>query len=292
MTPSKPAPAAISRLSDIAGRYDVLLCDVWGVIHNGRESFPRACEALAAFARARGPVVLISNAPRPSADVLPQLDALGVPRTAWQAFVSSGDATRVLLAERAPGPAWAIGPARDAPLYAGLDLAFSGPEDAAFISCTGPEDDERETPDDYRARLELCARRGLTMICANPDRVVQRGDRLIYCGGALADLYAALDGPVLMAGKPHAAIYDLGVAEAEALLARAVDRRRILCIGDGIPTDVKGAADQGLDCLFIASGIHGAETLGPDGRPDPVLTAALLAREGAHAAMAMGALVW
>ena len=292
MTPSKPAPAAISRLSDIAGRYDVLLCDVWGVIHNGRESFPRACEALAAFARARGPVVLISNAPRPSADVLPQLDALGVPRTAWQAFVSSGDATRVLLAERAPGPAWAIGPARDAPLYAGLDLAFSGPEDAAFISCTGPEDDERETPDDYRARLELCARRGLTMICANPDRVVQRGDRLIYCGGALADLYAALDGPVLMAGKPHAAIYDLCVAEAEALLARAVDRRRILCIGDGIPTDVKGAADPGLDCLFIASGIHGAETLGPDGRPDPVLTAALLAREGAHAAMAMGALVW
>ena len=292
MTLSKSAPVSVSRLSEIADRYDVLLCDVWGVIHNGRESFPEACAALATFARERGPVVLISNAPRPSADVLPQLDALGVPRAAWQAFVSSGDATRVLLAERAPGPAWAIGPARDAPLYAGLGLTFSGPADAAFISCTGPEDDERETPETYRERLLLCARRGLTMICANPDRVVQRGDRLIYCGGALADLYAGLDGPVVMAGKPYAPIYDLCVAEAEGLLGRVVDRRRILCVGDGIPTDVQGAADQGLDCLFIASGIHGAETLGADGRPDPALTAALLAREGAHAPLAMGALVW
>ena len=286
------SPTPVSRLADIAGDYDVLLCDVWGVIHNGRESFPEACAALATFARERGPVVLISNAPRPSADVLPQLDALGVPRSAWQAFVSSGDATRVLLAERAPGPAWAIGPARDAPLYAGLGLDFAGPETAAFISCTGPEDDERETPEDYRARLEACARRGLTMICANPDRVVQRGDRLIYCGGALADLYAGLDGPVLMAGKPYAPIYDLCIAEAQALIGRPVDRRRILCVGDGIPTDVKGAADQGLDCLFIASGIHGAETLGADGRPDPALTAALLAREGAHAPLAMGMLTW
>jgi HAD superfamily hydrolase (TIGR01459 family) len=286
------APQTVTRLSDIADRYDVLLCDVWGVIHNGRESFPEACAALATFARERGPVVLISNAPRPSADVLPQLDALGVPRAAWQAFVSSGDATRILLAERSPGPAWAIGPERDAPLYAGLGLEFSGPEHAAFISCTGPEDDERETPEDYRERLAACAKRGLTMICANPDKVVQRGDRLIYCGGALADLYAGLDGPVLMAGKPYAPIYNLCIAEAQALLGRAVDRRRILCIGDGVPTDVRGASDQGLDCLFIASGIHGAETLGSDGRLDPALTAALLAREGAHAPLAMGMLTW
>ena len=286
------APTPVSGLADIADRYDVLLCDVWGVIHNGRESFPEACAALATFARERGPVVLISNAPRPSADVLPQLDALGVPRAAWQAFVSSGDATRVLLAERAPGPAWAIGPARDAPLYDGLDLTFSGPETAAFISCTGPYDDVVETPEDYRERFAACAARGLTMICANPDRVVQRGDHMIYCGGALADLYAGLGGPVLMAGKPYSPIYDLCVAEAERLLGRAVDHRRILCVGDGIPTDVRGAADQGLDCLFIASGIHGAETLGADGRVDPGLIAALLAREGAHAPLATGMLTW
>ncbi len=276
-------------LAEISSRYDALLCDVWGVIHNGREAFPAAAAALRRFAENRGPVVLISNAPRPSADVQPQLDALGVPRESWSAFVSSGDATRVLLAERAPGPAWAIGPERDWPLYEGLGLEFAGPEAAAFISCTGPEDDTRETPEDYRERLALCARRGLTMICANPDRVVQRGDQLIYCGGALADLYAALDGPVIMAGKPYAPIYHLALAEAERLLGRPLARDRVLCIGDGIATDIKGAADQGLDCLFIANGIHGAEAM-RGGRLDPVLTEALLAREGLHAAYAMAEL--
>ena len=173
------APRPITGLSEIADAYDVLLCDVWGVIHNGRESFPAACAALQRFAAERGPVVLISNAPRPSAHVHEQLASLGVPRAAWSAFVSSGDATRVLLAERAPGPAWAIGPDRDWPLYANLGLDFAGPDEAAFISCTGPVDDEVETPEDYRDRLLACARRGLEMICANPDRVVQRGDRLI-----------------------------------------------------------------------------------------------------------------
>jgi HAD superfamily hydrolase (TIGR01459 family) len=196
-------PQSIAGLGEIADAYDVLLCDVWGVIHNGRESFPAACAALQRYAETRGPVVLISNSPRPSVHVHEQLAMLGVPRGAWTAFVSSGDATRVLLAERAPGPAWAIGPARDWPLYEGLSLDFTDPEHAAFISCTGPVDDERETPEDYRERLAACAARGLEMICANPDKVVQRGDKLVYCGGALADLYAGLGGSVLMAGKPY-----------------------------------------------------------------------------------------
>ena len=285
------APALPHGLSEIADRYDALLCDVWGVIHNGHVAFPAACEALRAFAETRGPVVLISNAPRPSAAVAPQLDALGVPRSAWSAFVSSGDATRALLAERAPGPAWKIGPDRDAPLYEGLGLEFSEPEAAAFISCAGPNDDETETPEDYRDRLAICARRGLTMICANPDRVVQRGDRLIYCGGALAEVYAAMDGVVVMAGKPFAPIYDMAVAQAASHLGRPLQRSRILCIGDGMPTDVKGAADQGLDCLFIAAGIHGAEAM-RDGKLDPVLTGAMLAGEGLHAAYAMAELRW
>jgi HAD superfamily hydrolase (TIGR01459 family) len=282
-------PALLDGLCDISDRYDALLCDVWGVIHNGREAFPAACAALAKFARGRGPVVLISNAPRPSAHVHAQLDLLGVPREAWSAFVSSGDATRVLLAERAPGPAWKIGPERDWPLYEGLGIAFTDPEHAAFIACAGPEDDENETPEDYRERLAICARRGLVMICANPDKVVQRGDRLVYCGGALADLYAAMDGPVLMAGKPYKPIYDLALAEAERLLGRPVARERVLCVGDGLPTDVKGANDQGLDCLFIAAGIHGAEAI-RDGRLDPGLTAGLLARGGLQAAYAMAEL--
>jgi HAD superfamily hydrolase (TIGR01459 family) len=286
------APRLIDGLSEIADAYDVLLCDVWGVIHNGRESFASACAALERFIATRGPVILISNAPRPSAHVHEQLAMLGVPRSAWSAFVSSGDATRALLAERAPGPAWAIGPDRDWPLYAGLNLTFAGPEAAAFISCTGPVDDDRETPDDYRERLVLCARRGLEMICANPDRVVQRGDRLVYCGGALADLYAGLGGPVLMAGKPYAPIYDLALAEAAVLAGRPVDRARVLCIGDGVATDVRGAMDQRLDCLFIAAGIHGGTAIGPEGRLDPARAAMLLAEGDGQARFAAAELRW
>ncbi|KRA61505.1 HAD family hydrolase [Caulobacter sp. Root655] len=282
-------PAGLSALAD---RYDVLLCDVWGVIHNGVASFPEACQALVEWRAHHGPVILISNSPRPSADVVAQLDALGVPRAAWSAFVTSGDATRTLLAQRAPGPVWTVGPDRDAVLYEGLGLAFSGPEDAAFISVTGLFNDEAEGPEDYRERLATAAERGLALVCANPDRVVQRGDRLIYCGGALADLYEGLGGQVLMAGKPYAPIYDLALAEAEALKGGPVDRSRVLCIGDGVITDVKGAQDQGLACLFIAKGIHGEAALGPDGKLDPAKVEGLLAAESVGATHAMGDLVW
>lgn len=285
------APAPINGLSAVADRYDVLLSDVWGVIHNGRESFREACAALARWRAERGPVILISNAPRPSSAVHSQLDQLGVPREAWSAFVSSGDATRILLSARAPGPAWAIGPDKDAPLYEGLDLAFSGPDGAAFISCTGPYDDDVEGPDDYEARFKVALERRLPMICANPDIVVQKGDRLIYCGGALAQRYEEMGGEVVMAGKPHAPIYDLCLAEAQLILGRPLDRARVLCIGDGVATDARGANRQGLDLLFVASGIHGAETIGPDGL-DPAAVEALLAREGAHAAYAMADLAW
>lgn len=285
-------PVLLHGLSEIAENYDALLCDVWGVVHNGRERFAAACAALTRFRAERGPVILISNAPRPAADVSPQLDALSVPHEAWTTMVTSGDATRALLAERAPGPAWAIGPDRDAPLYHGLGLDFSGPEEAVFISCTGPTDDTVETPEDYRERLTFCASRGLTMICANPDRVVQRGDQLVYCGGALADLYAGLDGSVVMAGKPYAPIYEMSLTEATAHLGRPLERARALCIGDGIATDLGGAADQGLDALFIAHGIHAAEALAVDGELEPARLGALLAREGGHARFAMRSLVW
>lgn len=282
-------PAGLSALRD---RYDVLLCDVWGVIHNGRESWPQACAALARWRAEVGPVVLISNSPRPASDVIAQLDGLGVPRESWSAFVTSGDATRALLGARAPGPAWKIGPDRDWPLYEGLNLAFSEVDQAAFVSVTGPDNDAEETPEDYRERLAVAAARGLPLICANPDRVVQKGDKLIYCGGALADLYEMMGGEVLMAGKPFTPIYDLALAEGEALLGKALDRSRVLCIGDGVITDVKGAADHGLDCLFIAQGIHGVKALGADGRLDPDKVAGLLEEEGQTAAHAMADLVW
>ena len=285
------APAPINGLSAVADQYDVLLSDVWGVIHNGRESFRAACEALARWRAERGPVILISNAPRPSSAVHSQLDQLGVPREAWSAFVSSGDATRILLSARAPGPAWAIGPDKDAALYEGLDLAFSGPDGAAFISCTGPYDDDVEGPDDYEARFKVALERRLPMICANPDIVVQKGDRLIYCGGALAQRYEKMGGEVIMAGKPHAPIYDLCLAEAQLILGRPLDRARVLCIGDGVATDARGANRQDLDLLFVASGIHGAETIGPDG-VDAAAVETLLAKDGARATYAISDLAW
>jgi len=278
-------------LSALADRYDVLLCDVWGVIHNGRRSFPDACAALARWRAEVGPVVLISNSPRPAADVVPQLDHLRVPRESWSVLVTSGDATRALLAERAPGPAWTIGPPRDAPLYEGLGLEFAGPETAAFISCTGPYDDETETPEDYRDRFVAAVDRGLEMICANPDIVVQRGDTLIYCGGALAEFYAQLGGRTLMAGKPYSPIYELALDEAERLLGRALDERRVLAVGDGIPTDIRGANAQELDVLFIAGGIHGADMISAAGL-DAAAVEQALADEAVRADYAMADLTW
>ncbi len=282
----------IQGLSDLAGRYDVILSDVWGVIHNGVESFPGPCAALARWREEVGPVVLITNAPRPSSDVIPQLDGLGVPRAAWSAIVTSGDATRAVLAEYAPGPAWGIGPERHGPLYEGLGLTFAPLEEARLIALTGPDDDEVEGPEDYRERLAQAAARRLPMICANPDIVVQRGDRLIYCGGALAALYETLGGSVRMAGKPHAPIYATALAEAARLLGHPVDRRRVLCVGDGVVTDIKGANHQDLDVLFIAAGIHGDAAKGPDGGLSAAGVAALLDAETVTAAYAMADLAW
>ncbi|WP_091737125.1 TIGR01459 family HAD-type hydrolase [Phenylobacterium immobile] len=282
----------IAGLSDLADRYDVLLCDVWGVVHNGRECFPVACEALARWRAEVGPVVLITNAPRPHGPIIEQLDSLAVPRAAWSEIVTSGDATRVLIASRAPGPAWTIGTERDAVLYAGLGLREQlDPEGAQFIAITGPYDDDVETPEDYRGRLTAAAAQGLPMICANPDIVVHKGEKLIYCAGAVAQLYETLGGKVVMAGKPHAAIYDLAMAKAQGLLGGPLDPARVLCVGDGLATDVKGANDQGLDVLFVASGIHGAETITAAGL-DQAATEALLAREGRTATWAIADLIW
>jgi HAD superfamily hydrolase (TIGR01459 family) len=198
----------------------------------------------------------------------------------------------VLLAERAPGPVYAIGPERDAPLYEGLRLEFSALEDAALISCTGPFDDEVETPEDYRPSFERALARDLPMICANPDKVVQRGERLIYCGGALAELYQAMGGEVLMAGKPFAPIYEACLTRAAELVGRPIDPRRVLAIGDGVATDLAGAAAHDLDALFTADGIHAAETRGPDGGLDATAAEALLARNGTEARYLMDALAW
>lgn len=287
------SPEPIAGLAEVADRYDVLLCDVWGVVHNGVEAFPEACGALARFRAERGPVVLISNAPRPASAVAEQFEALSVPNAAWSTLVTSGDATREALRQRGGEPVWAIGPARDAALYEGLHLSFAETLDqAGVVVCTGPYDDEVETAEDYRERFEHVVARGLEFICANPDRVVQRGERLIPCAGALADLYQALGGTVVMLGKPFAPIYKLALGAAARERGAAPERLRVLCIGDGLQTDVAGANAQRLDCLFIGAGIHAAETLTPTGALDPERTAEFLARAGANARYAMAELSW
>jgi HAD superfamily hydrolase (TIGR01459 family) len=218
-----------------------------------------------------------------------QLAAFGVGEAAFTAVVTSGDVTRALLKARSGRRVFAIGPERDAPLYQGLDLVFVDLETADFISCTGPVDDERETAEDYRAILERGQARGLEMICANPDRVVQRGERLIVCAGALADIYGDLGGRVLTAGKPHAPIYEEALRAAAR--GRPLLKSRVLAIGDGVQTDVQGANREGLDCLFIAGGIHAAATL-EGGELSSRGLAAALAREGACARYALAALRW
>jgi HAD superfamily hydrolase (TIGR01459 family) len=282
----------IEGLGQIAPHYDLLLCDIWGVVHDGLAAFGPACEALAHYRRSYGPVILISNSPRPGDGVIAQLDGLGVPREAWSRVVTSGDVTRVLLRERAPGPAWRIGPERDDPLYEGLGLQFSSLEGARFIACSGPDDDEVETPEDYRERLIAARARELDMICANPDIVVQRGERLLYCGGALARLYEELGGNAIMAGKPHGPIYDIALASGEAALGQAVSRNRVLAIGDGLATDIAGASSQGLHTLFIARGIHAEHALGEDGRISAEGLVRTMSGAPAKADFALADLVW
>ncbi|MET0257733.1 MAG: TIGR01459 family HAD-type hydrolase [Methylobacterium sp.] len=273
---------SIARLADVASRYDALFCDVWGVVHDGVAKNPQAETALIE-ARASGlRVVLLTNSPRPAAGVRAQLDALGVSHDAYDAIVTSGDATRALIAA-GPGQVFHIGAPRDRDLFDGLPLDFVDETQAKVVVATGLTRDEEETPDDYRDLLARLAARGLPMICANPDIVVHRGERLIYCAGALAAVYAEMGRTVHLAGKPHAPIYDV----ARALLAKP--EARILCIGDGMFTDVKGANGIDADCLFVADGIHRDELALADGRPEAI--AAALRTHGLHARFVQPALL-
>ena len=246
----------ITGLGEIAENYDALLCDIWGVMHNGREPFRAACAALERFRSERGPVILISNSPRPSAAIPSQFAEIGIPGEPFDAIVTSGDATINELARRAPGPAFKLGPDRDDVIYAGLEMNFSELKDAEFISCTGLFNDDEETPDDYKQMLSEAADMGLSMVCANPDVRVKRDGKVIYCGGALAQLYDQMGGKVIYAGKPHPPIYELSRAWVEEIAGYDIPKDRILAIGDNIFTDLLGAQQEDYDCLFIQDGLH------------------------------------
>ncbi len=283
--------AFTDRFSDFAARYDVVLCDVWGVVHNSLVASPLAHDTLSRFRAKGGAVVLITNAPRPGGVVKRQLDRLGVPGHAYDGIVSSGDVTRGAVAER-PGKAILhIGPRRDTPLFAGLDVKFVDAERADYAVCTGLYDDEGETPADYRELFGKLRARDMFMLCANPDLVVERGTQLIYCAGALADLYRDLGGAVLYAGKPHPPIYEEALKRAATALGRTPAHTRVIAIGDSIRTDMKGAATFGIDSLFITAGIH-AEEFGDRETPDPAALAAAFAREGVQPTGVMRTLAW
>lgn len=279
----------IGSIDEIAHRYDAFFCDVWGVIHDGRRSFPRAASALQHMCAAGKRVILLTNVPKPRGPIPAQLDRLGFPRDAYDAIVTSGDATRAELAARAPGPVFRIGPRDyDRSLWEGLNLAEAPLSQARFIGISGLTRDD-ETPDDYAAVLRDARARDLEMVCANPDIVVRVGERLIWCAGAVAREYQALGGRVVMAGKPHKPIYALAYKELDTLTGDTIDKTRILCIGDGVTTDILGANAAKLDSLFIASGMHG-EALWSDGALDPTKVDVALAAEGASADYVMAAL--
>ncbi len=246
-------------LSKIADRYDAIFCDVWGVIHNGRQAFHNACDALAAYRASGKPVILVTNAPVQARMVERLFPPLGVRRDAYNLIASSGDATRMEIEKRIPGPAYRLGTdhswERDDALFEGSGLDFTGPEEAEFVVAMGLRDQMSDHPEMYREELKPLAQRGLTMICANPDIQVRIGNQLVWCAGALARIYEEEGGPVVYPGKPHHAIYDLAESHLERISGKTFERYQILAIGDGPITDIRGAMNRGMDSLYVGSGL-------------------------------------
>lgn len=284
-------PPFVSGLGDLAPLYRVLLCDVWGVVHDGASQHRPATEALTRFRDGGGRVVFVTNAPRPRAAVVEMLDRLTVPHSAYDAVVTSGDTARVELAARPGVRIYHVGPDRDLPIYFGLNVEFGDEDDCDLVSCTGLFDDEKESPDDYSDSLDRWQARGVPMLCVNPDIVVERGDRLVWCAGALAERYRERNGETIIVGKPYAPIYRAALDEIGRLTGLAVDKASVLAVGDGIDTDIRGAVGQGIDALFVTGGIH-AEVFGDRARPDVSAVHAFLATAGLGARALMTHLAW
>jgi HAD superfamily hydrolase (TIGR01459 family) len=257
----------LSGLSAIAGEYDGILSDVWGVVHNGHEPHDAAVDALVQYRQQGGRVVLITNAPRPREPILAQLDSIGVNRDAFDDIVTSGDTTRTLLEGYAGKTVHRVGPPHDDVLFEGLGVKLGSVEDASAVAVTDLDTDD-DTPADYTERMRQWLARGLPLICANPDKVVEEGDRLIYCGGALADAYEDIGGRVMMAGKPFNPIYEQAKTLLDKAAGRRVARERVLAIGDSVRTDAVGAAQYGIPLLFVTGSIH-ADDLDAFNNPSP-----------------------
>ncbi|WP_439273502.1 TIGR01459 family HAD-type hydrolase [Pseudochrobactrum sp. HB0163] len=278
-----------AKLDDLFGTYDVIFSDVWGVLHNGVEAYHPAAEALKRAREAGVKVVLITNSPRPFPGVAAQMEMMGITNESYDRIVTSGDVTRDLIAA-GPRKIFHLGPDRELAIYDGLDVELVEEYEAAGVVCTGLFDDEVEKPEDYAEMLQRFRSRNLPFICANPDIVVERGTRLIWCAGALARDYTQLGGRTLIAGKPHNPIYAAAMQAAETLAGRMVEKSRILAIGDGMLTDVKGAQNYGIDVLYISGGIHAAEYSAKGGIDHDKLLA-FLGRHGEAPVATMRALV-
>jgi HAD superfamily hydrolase (TIGR01459 family) len=246
----------VSSIAPVSQGTRAWFVDIWGVIHDGIAPFASAVDACVLFRRQGGIVVLVSNAPRPSASVATQLDRIGVPRDAYDGIVSSGDASRAMIKALGPAPIYHLGPERDLALYEGLAVVPSAAADAQAVVCTGLFDDETETPRDYLQTLTGFAARNVAMICANPDLAVERGGRIIPCAGAVAALYTDLGGQVSYAGKPHLPIYDATFALVTTMVGQSLNPESVLAIGDGVHTDIAGAARAGIRSVYIASAVN------------------------------------
>ncbi|TFZ60731.1 TIGR01459 family HAD-type hydrolase [Methylorubrum sp. Q1] len=261
-----PSVPTLRHFEAVAERYDLILCDVWGVLHDGTRGHVAAGEALIRFRGLPGlrprRVILVSNAPRPWQGVQKILDGYGVKREAYDAILTSGDLTRRLIAEHPGERVYHLGPERDAPVFDRLDLTLVPAAEAQRIVCTGLFDDDTETAEDYRETLAAFRQRKVPMICANPDLVVERDKKLIPCAGLIAQAYEAIGGAVVYAGKPYRPVYETALAMAGELdRMPAPDVRRTVAVGDAIRTDIAGAAGYGIPSVLVARGIH-AEELG------------------------------
>lgn len=278
-------------LSELDGRYDVLFCDLWGCLHDGKRVYPAAVEALRRFRAGGGTVILMTNAPRPAFSVERHLERLGCPLDVRDGVVSSGDAA---LASVNAGD-WGrrvfhIGADKDEAFFEVAQVERVALEEAESVLVTGLVDDLTETPDDYAPLLAAAQARALRMLSANPDVHVDVGERRIWCAGGIAQAYEALGGETAAYGKPHAPIYAMGRAMVDSLRGAPVPDARILCVGDGIHTDVAGGAAQGLDTLFVTGGLA-APQMGADvENPAPEKLEAYVAEHAFRPTAAIGRL--
>lgn len=285
MSPAAHIPL-ITSIRPCAETATAWLVDIWGVMHNGVRPFPLACDACERFRQQGGIVLLLSNSPRPRDGVAQQLDRIGVPRASWDLIVSSGDIARTMIERYAGRPVLHLGPVRDLAIFEGLSVERVGADRADVIVCTGLFDDECETPADYAETLAACAKRHLPMICANPDIEVERDGRIVFCAGALARAYENVGGKVDYAGKPYLPIYERAFAMLQTMRPGAGERSQLLAIGDGVRTDIAGAAAAGVRSIFVTSGLHVAGGL------DAGSLEALFSASTARPIAAMTKLAW